>query len=103
MTLVESEAVDEVRAAIGFDGNEGALRRNLVTAGVSLMNLVGVRFRVGDVVLEGIRPCDPCLYLERKAGAPGLKAALEGRGGLRARVVREGLLRVGDPVVVETA
>ena len=60
--------------------------------------LVGHRFRVGEVELRGERPCEPCRYLDRVTGQPA-KAALRGRGGLRATVLTGGRLRVGDLVV----
>lgn len=93
LTLVEAEVAE----ALGVEA--GALRRNVVTRGGALNALIGVRFRIGEVVLEGVRPCDPCRYLERFTW-PGLARALAGRGGLRARVLTAGRLRVGDAIVV---
>jgi MOSC domain-containing protein YiiM len=98
VTLVSAEAGEVLRASVGFEGDAGELRRNLVTEGINLDELIGVRFRIGEVVLEGVRPCDPCGYLERIVGRRGLKDALRGRGGLRARVLQEGILRAGDDV-----
>lgn len=90
VTLVEEEDAH----AVGVEPL--ALRRNLVTRGVSLESLVGRTFRVGGAVLHGVRPCLPCGYLEKHLARPGLKAAL--RGGLRARIVQPGEVRVGDAV-----
>lgn len=73
-----------------------SLRRNVVTRGVDLAALVGRAFRVGDVVLHGMRQCKPCGHLEGQLSRPGLVGALH--GGLRARVVRAGTMRVGDEV-----
>jgi hypothetical protein len=92
LTLVEAEVAE----ALGVDA--AALRRNVVTRGGSLNALIGVRFRIGAVLLEGVRPCDPCRYLERFT-RPGLARALAGRGGLRARVLTAGRLRVGDAII----
>ena len=99
LTLIEEETVAAVAAALGRPLEPLALRRNVVTRGVRLEALIGQAFRLGDVWVEGIRPCDPCGYLEGLV-APGLKAALAGRGGLRARILTSGIIRVGDPVVV---
>ena len=55
------------------------------------------RFRVGDVVFRGVRPCAPSGYLEKRIG-PGLEEALRGRAGLRADVVEAGVVRVGDAI-----
>ena len=76
---------------------EHETRRNLVTEGVDLDQLVGRTFSVGDVVMRGVRDCPPCKYLEGLT-RPGVLAALKGRGGLRADIVRAGVLRVGDKI-----
>lgn len=97
VTLIEAEVVEAL--APGGYVPPGSLRRNLLVRGVRLEHLVGRRFHVGGtVVLEGVRPCDPCGYLETLCGRPGLKEDLRSRGGLRANVVRGGVLRVGDPL-----
>lgn len=97
VTLVEAEALESVALEPALAPAES--RRNLLVRGVRLDGLVGRRFRIGDaVVLEGLRPCDPCRYLETLTERPGLKGALSGRGGLRASVVDGGTIRVGDAV-----
>ena len=96
VTLIAREAI----AAAGDRGveiGEHETRRNLVTEGVDLDHLVGKTFAVGDAVLIGVRDCPPCTYLEGLT-RPGVRAALEGGGGLRADVVREGTIRVGDQI-----
>jgi len=104
VTLVSTESLDEVAKRIGRRIDPASVRRNLVTSGVHLEALVGHRFQVGEVLLEGTRPCDPCRYLEGLSGIPGLLDGLVGRGGLRARIVSGGVIRVGDPVeIVETS
>jgi MOSC domain-containing protein YiiM len=93
LTLVESESLDDV----GLDW--AAARRNVVTRGVGLNDLVGKRFRIGDVECEGRRLCEPCRHLE-KLERDGLMRSLAGRGGLRADVLSDGQVAVGDPLVV---
>lgn len=90
VTLVEAEDAE----AAGLEPL--ATRRNVVTRGVRLDELVGRSFQVGGATLHGMRPCLPCGYLAKMLGAPDLKARF--RGGLRARVVRAGDAHVGDPV-----
>jgi MOSC domain-containing protein YiiM len=97
VTLVEREAVDAVRAD-GIALTEADTRRNLVTEGVALDHLVGRTFRVGDVVLRGVRLAEPCAYLEQLTGLAGVREALVHRGGLRDEVIDGGALRVGDMV-----
>ena len=76
-------------------------RRNIVTRGIDLNALVGERFRVGDVECFGQRLCQPCAHLERltaQAGKPGTLRALIHIAGLRADVLSDGEIRVGDPI-----
>jgi MOSC domain-containing protein YiiM len=97
VTLVEREAVDAVRAD-GLDLTEADTRRNLVTEGVPLNQLVGCRFRIGAVRLRGLRLAEPCAYLEQLTRLAGLREALVDRGGLRAELLDDGELRVGDVI-----
>jgi MOSC domain-containing protein YiiM len=99
VTLVEREVLAAVRAA-GVDLHEDATRRNLVTEGVSLDGLVGHEFRIGDVRMRGVRPAEPCAHLEQLTRLPGVFAALRNRGGLRAEILDDGDLHVGDPITV---
>jgi len=95
VTLIEQEAIDAIRRDHGIDLGAGRSRRNVVTAGVVLAELVGRRFRLGTALLRGARLAAPCRYLERRV-APGTYDAMKGRGGLRADVLEGGLIRVGD-------
>ncbi len=97
LTLIEAEALEAAGAELGLDVTGAMARRNLVTRGVSLDALVGQRFRIGELECFGDRPCDPCRHLERLT-APGLLAALSGRGGLRADLLGSGTVHVGDAV-----
>ena len=76
-------------------------RRNIVTRGVDLNALVGTAFRIGDVECFGQRLCEPCAHLERltaNAGKPGTLRALIHKGGLRADLLSDGEIRVGDEI-----
>jgi MOSC domain-containing protein YiiM len=97
VTLIAVEALTAARLEQDVHLAAGASRRNLETRGVDLDALIGRLFRVGEVVLYGERPCEPCRYLDRVTGQAA-RAALQGRGGLRATVVNGGQLRVGDVV-----
>ena len=97
VTLIEREAVDAVRTEDdGIPVDERETRRNLVTQGVALNHLVGRTFRVGDVRMRGVKLAEPCAYLEQLTGLIGVRAALVHRGGLRAAILDDGELRVGD-------
>ena len=91
LTLVEAEVLDEIQLSW-----EDA-RRNIVTRGISLNGLVGRRFRVGAVECVGRRLAEPCAHLERRA-RPGLLRPLVHRGGLRADILEDGVIRLGDEV-----
>jgi len=72
-------------------------RRNVVTRGIDLNALVGHEFMVGEVPCRGMRLCEPCTVVQRHAGRPVLRALVH-RGGLRADILGDGTIRVGDPV-----
>ena len=96
VTLIEAEAVDAVRATVaGFA--PGDARRNVVTRGVRLNDLVGRTFRVGGALLRGVERCDPCSRLTRLTYR-GVERDLRDRGGLRAEILESGDIRVGDAV-----
>jgi MOSC domain-containing protein YiiM len=99
VTLIEREAIDAVRGEDGgIDVREDQTRRNLVTEGVALNHLVGRIFRVGAVRMRGVRLSEPCAYLEQLTGLEGVRGAFVHRGGLRAEVLDDGVLRVGDSI-----
>jgi MOSC domain-containing protein YiiM len=102
VTLIEQEVIESVLDETGLDLDSGRSRRNIVTEGVRLNELVGMNFRIGTVLFRGERLAEPCEYLQRRVG-DGLMPALKGRGGLRADVLEEGIIRAGDGVVVEGA
>lgn len=95
LTLIEAEAIEGLAADTGIELEPGEARRNVVTRGVALNDLVGRRFTVGEVEAVGNRLCDPCSHLEGLT-RPGVLKGLVNRGGLRADVVRGGAIRVGD-------
>jgi MOSC domain-containing protein YiiM len=102
LTLIEAEALE---AAAGQDGDgdakasidlgDGEHRRNVTTRDSALNHLVGERFRVGEVVCEGVELCEPCGHLESLT-EEGAVSALLHRGGLCAEVVESGTIEVGD-------
>jgi len=97
VTFIEEEVLQALRSERGIDLAPEECRRNLVTSGISLAELVGKEFRVGGVTLRGIRICEPCAYLESLT-TPGVLQALVHRGGLRAQVLTDGVIRTGDAI-----
>ena len=98
ITLIQAEHLPAIAALAGRAQVAPAiLRRNLVVSGIPLVALKGRRFRVGELVLEGTASCDPCSRMEAALG-PGGFNAMRGHGGLCARIVEGGTLRLGDAV-----
>ena len=97
LTLIEAEAIDAIKTEYKVQIAPGELRRNLVTRGVPLNHLVGREFRIGDVLIRGIRLCEPCNHLEALTKQPVVKS-LRHRGGLRAQILKAGTIHVGDTV-----
>jgi MOSC domain-containing protein YiiM len=97
LTLIEAEAIEAIRIEYKIELAPGEARRNLVTRGVPLNHLVGREFRIGDVLIRGIRLCEPCKHLEALTERP-VVMSLRHRGGLRAQILKEGTIRAGDIV-----
>ena len=97
LTLIEAEAVEAAQREFGLNLAPGKSRRNLVTRGVPLNDLVGKDFQIGNVKARGIRLCEPCSHLQALTGQPVIKALLH-RGGLRAQILSEGTIQIGEVV-----
>jgi MOSC domain-containing protein YiiM len=97
ITLIESEAIEALGRDDGIALDPAESRRNVVTRGVPLNHLVGREFRVGAVALRGLRLCEPCAHLESLT-RPGVLKGLAHRGGLRAQILTDGVIRKGDEI-----
>jgi MOSC domain-containing protein YiiM len=91
LTLVEADVVAEV----GLE--PGGTRRQLTVSGTGLADLVGRRFRVGDVECFGVELCEPCAHLESMT-RPGIMRELVHRAGINADILSDGTIAVGDEV-----
>ncbi len=100
LTLIEWESLEALGRDYDMNLDPGDARRNLVTRGVSLNHLVGRTFRVGEVLLRGLRLCEPCRHLAGLVRADVVPGLIH-RGGLRAEILTTGTIRVGDPLVEE--
>ena len=96
LTLIEGEVVDSL-ARDGLMVNPGDTRRNITVRGIRLDDLIGRRFRIGGAVVQGVRRCEPCQYLEGLLDQPVLHPLVH-RGGLRVNVLEGGEIAVGDEV-----
>lgn len=97
LTLIEAEAIEALRSEFQVEYDLGASRRNVVTRGVPLNHLVGKEFWIGEVKARGLRLCEPCSHLQRLSN-PKVLPGLVHRGGLRAQILTEGTIRVGETI-----
>lgn len=107
ITLIEQEAVDDFNTRHGVSVTNGELRRNLVTRSIDLNALVGKIFAVGEVRLRGIELCEPCVVIGKLLQRPSLSPAQVvrawvGHGGLRAEILDDGVIRVGDAIIADS-
>ena len=98
VTLIQFEHLSAVAGLLHrTDLPPELVRRNLVVSGINLLALKGKRFQVGEVLLEYSGPCEPCSRMESVLG-PGGYNAMRGHGGITAKVIEGGTIRVGDQV-----
>jgi MOSC domain-containing protein YiiM len=97
LTLIEAEAVEAMKRELDVDYGLGDSRRNIVTRGAPLNHLVGKEFWIGEVKARGLRLCEPCKHLQRLSHEKVLPGLVH-RGGLRAQILSEGTIRVGEVV-----
>jgi MOSC domain-containing protein YiiM len=98
VTLIELESVEALKRDLKIELEPAQTRRNIVTRDVPLNHLVDRQFRLGgEVVLQGVRLCEPCNHLETLT-VRGVREGLLHRAGLRADIIRGGTIKVGDPI-----
>jgi MOSC domain-containing protein YiiM len=97
VTLIAAEAVAEVAHEGEVSVEPAATRRNVLTRGIDVNELVGKRFRIGNVECVGVELCEPCADLESMT-QPGVIKAFVHRAGLNADILSDGEISVGDPV-----
>ena len=104
VTLIQWEHLAVISSLLGRTADQPILaqdlRRNLVVSGINLFSLKGRRFRVGQAILETTGWCQPCARLEQRLG-PGTFQAVRGHGGITARVIESGIIRLNDELRVE--
>lgn len=99
ITLQAIEAIDACNQQLATSLAAAAFRRNLITQGIELNSLLGKRFYVGEVLLHAWELCQPCHYLQKMLQTDLLVGMLD-RGGLRAEILKGGLIRPGMSIVV---
>jgi MOSC domain-containing protein YiiM len=98
ITLIESEMLESMDINDGIKLLPNQTRRNLLTSGISLNDLVGKTFFIGDIKLQGIRLCEPCQYLADRTDQRILTSMVH-KGGLRSDILSEGIIHINDDII----
>jgi MOSC domain-containing protein YiiM len=97
ITLIESESLSFIETEYEVSLAPGESRRNIITSNMPLNQLVGIEFVIGSVKLRGLRLCEPCNHLVELTQKEVIPALVH-RGGLRAQILTEGTIQIGDPI-----
>ena len=100
ITLIESENIDNYNVKYGLNIPYKDFRRNIITKGIKLNDLVGKRFQIGKVELEGIDLCRPCKHLSEILDQDNIIKEFLRRGGLRCQILTSSTIEVGDKINV---
>jgi len=96
ITFFSQEVFDALRDELALpEAQAAATRRNVIVSGLDLNSLVGSEFELQGVRFRGVEECRPCHWMDSALG-PGAEQWLKGRGGLRARILSDGVLRRGN-------
>ncbi len=102
VSLIEDEVLDLAARELGMESIGQKSRRNIVTRGVPLIDLLHREFTIGGVRMRGIRLFEPCGHLVQVSKLPGIFKALHHRSGLKAAILSDGMIRVGDPIALQS-
>lgn len=97
ITFIDLAVIDEIRKHTeNPDLPASAFRRNVVVSGIDLNKLIGVTFELGGIRFQGTEECRPCYWMDEACGKPGTEEIMKGRGGLRCRILDDGVLKAED-------
>ena len=102
VTLIEEETLQAAAAELGIEMFAEKTRRNILTRGVPLSDLLNREFTIGGVMMRGIRLFEPCGHLEKVSAIRGIFRVLKHRSGLKAAILSDGLIRAGDSIRLRT-
>jgi len=100
LTLIESENIDYYNSKYGLNFSYLEFRRNIITKGIQLNDLVGKKFLIGKVKVEGIDLCRPCRHLSETLNQNNIIKEFIRRGGLRCQILTSSKIEVGDKIIV---
>jgi MOSC domain-containing protein YiiM len=95
LTMIELEAIEYMRDVEGVQITPEQTRRNIITSGIALNDLVGCAFQIGNVKFRGVRLCEPCQYLAEHTD-PRVLQSMVHKGGLRVEIITEGIVSIND-------
>jgi MOSC domain-containing protein YiiM len=99
LSLIESENIDYYNIKYGLDIPYVNFRRNIVTKGIQLNDLIGKKFTIGDVEVEGIDLCRPCKHLTEVLNQSNILKEFLRRGGLRCQILSSSKINIGDKII----
>jgi len=100
ITLIESENVEYINKSMGTNFLDIDFRRNIITKGIKLNQLVGKKIKIGQVTMKAHRLCDPCRYLQDLLKQKNLVKILLNKGGLRCVLLTDGKISINDNIEV---
>ena len=100
ITLIESENVEYINKSMGTNFLDIDFRRNIITKGIRLNQLVGKKIKIGQVTMKVHRLCDPCKYLQDLLKQKNLVKTLLNKGGLRCELLTDGKISINDNIEV---
>ena len=100
LSLIESEIIDYYNSRYGLDIPYLNFRRNIVTQGIKLNDLIGKKIQIGEVKLEGIDLCRPCKHLTEILNQDNIVKEFLRRGGLRCQILSSSKINVGDKIKI---
>ena len=100
LTLIESENIDYYNTKFGLDIPYKDFRRNVVTKGIQLNDLIGKKIKIGNVEVEGIDLCRPCRHLTEVLNQSNILKEFLRRGGLRCQILKSSTINVDDEIKV---
>ena len=101
VTLIEIEKIDALNKEHNLDITAEDLRRNIVVSNCDLNSLVDKEFQIGEVVLKGLRLCEPCKYLSDKLNEKKVLTEMVHKAGLRAQIIKSGSIDLNSQVEVK--
>lgn len=103
VTLMEIESLWDFYRSTGIDLHPSLTRRNIITEGICLPDLIGQSFTIGSVPFLALRPCPPCTHLARLVGMPHILPGLARSAGIYAQILEDGMISVEDPLLASDA